>query len=710
MNKRINEPSSPFWPKLWAARRYLSFALALLVLLLAAFGVFGAERLNLALGFGGLALARLGWLTFLYVRRRPAPLSALELAETGVLGASLFLLGRLYSGGLASPLTLTLYFALGVYSAFVPLRTALLTGSVALLGSLALAAASGLGAANSAHLGADCLSVLAFSLLGAVVRRIDGRLNRQKSMAEVQSVLADIERDAKRLRLAQGALKPGDTHKDRETRQALSSYFEIREALQDILRMLALSQNAHTAAVLWFTDDTNERFKILEAFSSSGLLAKGDFSAQEGLLSGVVRSGGTPLRLTLSPGARKDLPYYRHPEAVGALLAVPIMNDEHLHGLIVIDRLEPEPFSDLELDVAQTAGTQAMRVMVNENHLRRLDKSQNEYFLLAEVSKALSQTLDRAGLLKVALEATRSIAPFDFAAIVVTRLGETTGEVIAAWPEDMGISGSYYESESNLIDWVVRNNTPLVYHDFKTLPRRPVIFCREEKLKNVASLLIVPLRVKGQVKGAFVLLSTEVDFFSEDLQHIFQIIANQMAVSMENAEIYAQVEQMAITDPLTGLFNKRYFAGRMDEILSRAERHDDTLAVVMLDIDHFKQVNDTYGHPLGDVVLKEVAKELKDSLRKIDLLARFGGEEFVLLLDATDADNAKRKAESLRERIAQLDFHAESGRHFNIHISLGMALFPEDGRQQDELIEKADVALYNSKKAGRNRVTMYRDL
>ena len=101
------------------------------------------------------------------------------------------------------------------------------------------------------------------------------------------------------------------------------------------------------------------------------------------------------------------------------------------------------------------------------------------------------------------------------------------------------------------------------------------------------------------------------------------------------------------------------------------------------------------------MVLKEVAKELKDSLRKIDLLARFGGEEFVLLLDATDAENAKRKAESLRARIAELDFHAESGRHFNVHISLGLALFPEDGRQQDELIEKADVALYNSKKAGR---------
>ena len=190
------------------------------------------------------------------------------------------------------------------------------------------------------------------------------------------------------------------------------------------------------------------------------------------------------MRLTLSAGARRDLPYYRHPEAVGALLAVPILSAERLSGLIVLDRLPAEPFSDAELDVAQTAATQIMRVMVNENHLRRLDKSQNEYFLLSEVSKALSQTLDRAGLLKVALEATRSIAPFDFAAIVVTRLGETTGEVVAAWPEDMGISGSYYESESNLIDWVVRNNSPLVYHDFKNLPRRPTIFCKEEKAQK----------------------------------------------------------------------------------------------------------------------------------------------------------------------------------------------------------------------------------
>jgi diguanylate cyclase (GGDEF)-like protein len=163
------------------------------------------------------------------------------------------------------------------------------------------------------------------------------------------------------------------------------------------------------------------------------------------------------------------------------------------------------------------------------------------------------------------------------------------------------------------------------------------------------------------------------------------------------------METMATTDGLTGLTNHRTFQQKFAEMLDRAARHNHKVALLLCDVDHFKKVNDGYGHPIGDEVLRRVARVLQEVPRKIDVPARYGGEEFAVLLDNVDVAQAKAVAERIRIEISKVVVDTEKG-PLSVTESIGVAAVPEDGRDRATLIERADLALYNAKHTGRNRV------
>jgi diguanylate cyclase (GGDEF)-like protein len=163
------------------------------------------------------------------------------------------------------------------------------------------------------------------------------------------------------------------------------------------------------------------------------------------------------------------------------------------------------------------------------------------------------------------------------------------------------------------------------------------------------------------------------------------------------------ISQQAYLDPLTGVFNRRY----LDEALQlNFERADGSVGILILDIDYFKKVNDTYGHAAGDLVLRETAQLMRKSVRARDLVCRYGGEEFVILLPDIDAKNLRRTAEKIRTRFEKLIFHFEA-QEIRATISIGAALYPEHGNDPEALLQLADQALYASKHNGRNRVTLH---
>ena len=229
---------------------------------------------------------------------------------------------------------------------------------------------------------------------------------------------------------------------------------------------------------------------------------------------------------------------------------------------------------------------------------------------------------------------------------------------------------------------------------------------------NAASVLVVPLFVRNRVMGSMQLFGERTDSFSrEDAQllWILSLVAESMLARDYSNETLLR---FAFTDFLTGLKTRGYFEQQLDLELARAERRGTPIAVLMIDIDHFKRLNDTHGHPAGDIVLRDVAAILTHDLREIDIAARYGGEEFVLLLPETDLQGAKLVAQRLRSSVEQANFFigTATGKPEHVTISIGVALFPEEARFKRDLLEASDTALYKAKAQGRNRVVLYSEI
>jgi diguanylate cyclase (GGDEF)-like protein len=165
-----------------------------------------------------------------------------------------------------------------------------------------------------------------------------------------------------------------------------------------------------------------------------------------------------------------------------------------------------------------------------------------------------------------------------------------------------------------------------------------------------------------------------------------------------------RLQELSMTDPLTGIYNRLYFHKRFRYEFQRAARYQTPLTLLMLDLDHFKKINDTYGHPFGDHVLKQASRVLVDSLRQVDLVARYGGEEIIIVCPETDAAGAKIVAERLRTNVEKMDCVVDDIKS-KVTVSIGVAIFPGDGiTSEEELLQLADEALYRAKQAGRNCV------
>ena len=184
----------------------------------------------------------------------------------------------------------------------------------------------------------------------------------------------------------------------------------------------------------------------------------------------------------------------------------------------------------------------------------------------------------------------------------------------------------------------------------------------------------------------------------------FSIVAHQCILAMKRAHLYQKVQESAITDSLTGTFTRRYFMERCREEWERSRQFSHCFSLLMADVDNFKSHNDTYGHLVGDVILKEVARIMKDTIRAVDSIGRYGGEEFIVTLIETDMEEARYAAERIRAAVEGTRIKAYD-EELAVTVSIGIAAYPRDSNIIEALIEKADKALYRAKNGGRNRVS-----
>ena len=225
------------------------------------------------------------------------------------------------------------------------------------------------------------------------------------------------------------------------------------------------------------------------------------------------------------------------------------------------------------------------------------------------------------------------------------------------------------------------------------------------------SLLVVPLFVDSQVLGVLQLFGAAPNSFTEeDAQFLWMLsLLSEKLFQQEHAN--EALIELAFTDFLTGLKTRRYFEEHLDREIKRAERNGNPLSLVLIDVDHFKLVNDRYGHQAGDIILREIASRLMKGRREIDTVARYGGEEFIIILPDTNLVGADHVAQRLREEIEGTGFAVGSSSQLvQLTISLGVASFPRDAQSKSDLLEAADIALYEAKNSGRNRVILHSEL
>ena len=260
-------------------------------------------------------------------------------------------------------------------------------------------------------------------------------------------------------------------------------------------------------------------------------------------------------------------------------------------------------------------------------------------------------------------------------------------------------------------------NHPLIKH-FKN--KQGVVHIDEmKKLKDLKDIytrlqkdnieIVVPLRFKYEINGILCIAKKETEFgarYTNDEIRYLDIIAGFASVAIENARLY----EMATLDRKTGLYNHGYFQNRLVEEMERANRYKTDLALMILDLDHFKQVNDTHGHMKGDEVLIQIADTLKKQIRTYDIPARFGGEEFMVILPETDGNGALIVAERIRKSIQKLAFKSSKGK-FSVTSSFGIASYLHSANlTEDIFIEQSDQALYHAKENGRNQTVLYDDV
>lgn len=335
---------------------------------------------------------------------------------------------------------------------------------------------------------------------------------------------------------------------------------------------------------------------------------------------------------------------------------------------------------------------------------RALRERVAELHTFLNLSKTLSATLNMEELFRLTLHLIgRSLHVDAYSMMLLDEAGERL-VVKAAFglPEDaaMGLTLHLGEGISGL---VAQTGQALLVPDVSAEPR----FLEQESFSLPrGSFICVPLRIKArEVVGVLNAQKPETHGFTLGDLDLFQAVANQVASALENAQLFQRTKELSTRDDLTGLFNRRHFFDNLEKEVQRARRYRRVFSVLLLDLDDFKGYNDTYGHLKGDEALKEVARVLLASTRRADIVARFGGEEFVVLLPEINTQGAGVVGEKIRLAVEQYPFAGRSTQPGGkMTVTLGVATYPTDSEDGLELVDLADRALYLGKQQGGNRV------
>ena len=343
------------------------------------------------------------------------------------------------------------------------------------------------------------------------------------------------------------------------------------------------------------------------------------------------------------------------------------------------------------------------------NAEKSLKKKVYDLHNLVEASNEIYSILDYKQLINSALLTIIGQVGFQCAFILMyDQFQHSYNQIFQKGFKSVEIEKIKFEMEAPLVKFFLKHRTPVYLNKLETF-KELEDHCK--KFKELGIYLVAPIIYSEKLQG---IIGTSEKLFGKNFSQIdfeiFHILVNIISISIGNACLYEEVKKLSLTDAMTNLHNYRYFEGRLKEELNRARRNRSKVSLLMLDIDHFKNYNDTLGHQAGDDALRQVGTILKSTVRDDDIVTRYGGEEFCIILPGISKRGMKILGERIRKRIEKNPFYKEevqpSGK---LTVSLGGATFPDDGKDFDDMLQRSDESLYKAKSMGRNQLRLFNE-
>jgi diguanylate cyclase (GGDEF)-like protein/putative nucleotidyltransferase with HDIG domain len=383
----------------------------------------------------------------------------------------------------------------------------------------------------------------------------------------------------------------------------------------------------------------------------------------------------------------------------GVKILVPLLSRGELVAVLAVsDRRDDRLYSVEDIDLLQSVAAQVAVSMKKEYSHEQLREQDKEITLINRLTTIITSSVNIQGIFESFAQELKEVVDVDWAAITLIdgdelRVSALSATVGSPWQREqrMPLTGTATE-------WVCRERKSLYEADLARYHRFPT---GENYLKQgIRSVVYLPLIIKDQTIGSLVLASLKPNAYSRRQIRLLEQVALQIATPIEIGQLYTRAEQRSRIDELTGLFNRGHFEERLKEEIGRHSRYGNVFSLLLLDLDNFKTYNDIYGHPAGDILLNQIGKIVKDSVRSTDQAFRYGGDEFAIILPQAAMNDAYVVAERVRAQIAREMEEKQSA----VTCSIGVANYPADGMISGELVTVADTALYYAKRTGGNRV------
>jgi diguanylate cyclase (GGDEF)-like protein len=484
--------------------------------------------------------------------------------------------------------------------------------------------------------------------------------------------------------------------------RARSGLDDLQRSLSAALDLCRLSLGCRSVIALSL-DATGRWLFVRELSSSESSVCSGPFGAADGVFAAALTSGR--IAELVGAAAARQVPYYKVPFPVGHVIAVPLGMGTDGAGLLALDRALGEPLEPEQKLVLETAAELVQRTLEIERSVVQLERAKVEQGKLYRAAEQLNEAQSEMQVIQAGVGSAREFAAFHFAAVTLVREGGLHEICAVSGPHTNELVGKTFKDSTGLVGMVVENRHALPFRGLCDAGYQ-VVFTRDLPSPDLRSLLVLPLLVHQEVLGTLVLGSDEPSAFGSAVRPTLEVLARHIAVSLANARMMKRLEDLATTDGLTGLLNKRALTDAARQKLRSAVRFQKPLSVLVCDLDHFKTVNDSHGHDVGDRVIRGFADVLRRGKRDTDLVGRFGGEEFVVICEQTEIVGAQQLAERIRADLAGMTFVTPAGT-LQVTCSVGIAAFPRAGQDWDELFRATDEALYASKRNGRDRVTVW---